>query len=326
MPESEVAARRAPPRVPVLALGRAGHRRLPDRAARRDAPRGGGAGGRSSCRRPSTTRSPATTPASWSRSVPAGVVETWAWVAAPAAQAPPGHPVRLGADPPRRRHTACSTSSTPAVPTRLATGDRVTARFRPAGRAGRGHVRHRGFVPVGGAVMMADRRPPTPHRPGPGDHPGHPHPARLRLHARGGPVAVPPGPGAGHVHGPALSGVREGLRALPRVVPDRRGAHRRGRGAGQRRARSPPTAWSTCPSPASPSRSPTSAPRSSSTGPTSRSWASSKRSPPTRSAWACGSRRSGSSPTELTPSLASVKYFRPNGEPDADYETFKEYL
>ena len=29
---------------------------------------------------------------------------------------------------------------------------------------------------------------------------------------------------------------------------------------------------------------------------------------------------------ELIPSLASVKYFRPNGEPDADYETYKEYL
>jgi hypothetical protein len=24
--------------------------------------------------------------------------------------------------------------------------------------------------------------------------------------------------------------------------------------------------------------------------------------------------------------LASVKYFRPTGEPDADYETYKEYL
>ena len=31
-------------------------------------------------------------------------------------------------------------------------------------------------------------------------------------------------------------------------------------------------------------------------------------------------------PDELAPSLASVKYFRPNGEPDADYETYKEYL
>ena len=29
---------------------------------------------------------------------------------------------------------------------------------------------------------------------------------------------------------------------------------------------------------------------------------------------------------ELTPNLSSVKYFRPAGEPDADYETYKEYL
>jgi uncharacterized protein len=31
-------------------------------------------------------------------------------------------------------------------------------------------------------------------------------------------------------------------------------------------------------------------------------------------------------PEELGPTLASVKYFRPTGEPDADYETYKEYL
>jgi uncharacterized OB-fold protein len=31
-------------------------------------------------------------------------------------------------------------------------------------------------------------------------------------------------------------------------------------------------------------------------------------------------------PDELGPTLASVKYFRPTGEPDADYETYKEYL
>ena len=31
-------------------------------------------------------------------------------------------------------------------------------------------------------------------------------------------------------------------------------------------------------------------------------------------------------PEELGPTMASVKYFRPNGEPDADYETYKEYL
>ncbi|HUA95648.1 MAG TPA: Zn-ribbon domain-containing OB-fold protein [Acidimicrobiales bacterium] len=30
--------------------------------------------------------------------------------------------------------------------------------------------------------------------------------------------------------------------------------------------------------------------------------------------------------SELTPSLASVRYFRPNGEPDAEYDTYKEYL
>jgi uncharacterized OB-fold protein len=31
-------------------------------------------------------------------------------------------------------------------------------------------------------------------------------------------------------------------------------------------------------------------------------------------------------PEELGPTLASVKYFRPTGEPDADYDTYKEYL
>jgi uncharacterized OB-fold protein len=31
-------------------------------------------------------------------------------------------------------------------------------------------------------------------------------------------------------------------------------------------------------------------------------------------------------PEEWGPTLASVKYFRPTGEPDADYETYKEYL
>ena len=30
-------------------------------------------------------------------------------------------------------------------------------------------------------------------------------------------------------------------------------------------------------------------------------------------------------PDELGPTLASVKYFRPTGEPDADYETYKDY-
>lgn len=29
---------------------------------------------------------------------------------------------------------------------------------------------------------------------------------------------------------------------------------------------------------------------------------------------------------ELGPTMSSVRYFRPSGEPDADYESFKEYL
>lgn len=31
-------------------------------------------------------------------------------------------------------------------------------------------------------------------------------------------------------------------------------------------------------------------------------------------------------PEERSPSLESLRYFRPSGEPDADYETFKEHL
>jgi uncharacterized OB-fold protein len=31
-------------------------------------------------------------------------------------------------------------------------------------------------------------------------------------------------------------------------------------------------------------------------------------------------------PADLGPTMASVKYFRPNGEPDAEFETYKEYL
>jgi hypothetical protein len=31
-------------------------------------------------------------------------------------------------------------------------------------------------------------------------------------------------------------------------------------------------------------------------------------------------------PSEYGPTMASVKYFRPTGEPDAEFETYKEYL
>ena len=36
-----------------------------------------------------------------------------------------------------------------------------------------------------------------------------------------------------------------------------------------------------------------------------------------------GARRSG--PTSSSPTTRSIKWFEPNGEPDADYETYKEY-
>jgi hypothetical protein len=31
-------------------------------------------------------------------------------------------------------------------------------------------------------------------------------------------------------------------------------------------------------------------------------------------------------PDQLGPTMASVRYFRPTDEPDAEYETFEEYL
>jgi len=31
-------------------------------------------------------------------------------------------------------------------------------------------------------------------------------------------------------------------------------------------------------------------------------------------------------PAERGPTMASIKYFRPNGEPDAPYESYQEYL
>ncbi len=111
----------------------------------------------------------------------------------------------------------------------LATGDRVTVRFRPAAERIGAMADIEAFVPEGGAILMTEATTGDRGAAGPGDHPGHPHPARLRLHPGHRPVQVPPRPGAGQVHGPALLGVRQGLRALPGLVPDRRRAHHRGR-------------------------------------------------------------------------------------------------
>ena len=85
------------------------------------------------------------------------------------------------------------------------------------------------------------------------------------------------------------------------LVPDRRRAHRRDRRAAQHRHRDHVLRGQRA------LRRPVDRDplhlraRSCSTGPTSRSWASSRRSRPTRSAWACGSRRCGCEPEELGP-------------------------
>ena len=181
---------------------------------------------------------------------------------------------------------------------------------RPA--SGSGRIQDiRAFVPAAAVGRPDRRRPMTEEAPaeraGPGDHPVHPHPARLHLQRRRGPVEEPPGPGRGQVHRPTLPGVPQGLRPLARLVPGGRGAHRRGGGAGQHRHGDHLLRGQRALRRPVRSRSPTSAPRCCWTGPTSPSWDSSRRSPPTRSGWACGWRRSGSPPEELGPTMASVQ-------------------
>ena len=56
---------------------------------------------------------------------------------------------------------------------------------------------------------------------------------------------------------------------------------------------------------------------------TRRGSGSSRASPPTRCAWACGCRRSGPRAEARTP--RSIKWFEPTGEPDAAYESYQEY-
>ena len=161
---------------------------------------------------------------------------------------------------------------------------------------------------------------------GPRHHPGHPDAPRLPVHRRPVAVALSPGHRPGQVHRAALPGVPQGLRPAARFVPDRRRRHHRPRRARQHRdghdllrgERALP-------------------------GPVDRDPLHLRPDPPRRRqhrlhgahpgaarrprcAWACGSRRCGSPRTSWGLTMASVKYFRPNGEPDADYETFKEYL
>ena len=160
---------------------------------------------------------------------------------------------------------------------------------------------------------------------GPRHDPRHPDATRLPVHRRAVAVPLPPGHRPGQVHRPALPGLPPGLRPAPRVVPDRRRRHHRPGRARQhgdghdllRRERALP-------------------------GPVDRDPLHLRPDPPRRGQHrlhgahpgAPRHRRahgaaggSGVAPKDqwgLT--MASVKYFRPNGEPDADYETYKEYL
>ena len=334
MADSEVLHAESPARVPVLALGGSGHRCLPDRAPRRHS-----SSGVTGIRRDGHRAADRVRPGHRRRHRRAGR----------------GRPGRGGRDvglggPPLRKHPLCrprspgrssgstaptppcSTWSTPGGPDALATGDP-------------GHRRGSARRPSGSARWPTSRRSCPKRGARPDERPRSDRPATARRRRRG-PVTTLATPirldfefTPGVAQSTFLRGLEQGkfigqrcpkcgkvYVPLAGLVPDRRGGHHRGRGAlqhrhrdhllrGQRPLRRPVR-----------SRSPTSARRSSSTGPTSRSWGSSRRSPPTRSAWACGSRRSGSTRPDLGPSLASVKYFRPNGEPDADYETYKEYL
>ena len=151
MSDSEVPARRALARVPVLTFGRAGDRRLPDRPAGGEALGVTGAGG--SVIVPPTEYDP-TTGDDTGELVevgPGGVVESWAWVAEPHAKHPLDTPfawalIRLdGAD------TALLHVVDSGGPDRLATGDRVSVRFRPEAERIGAMADIVAFVPEGGA-------------------------------------------------------------------------------------------------------------------------------------------------------------------------------
>ena len=87
---------------------------------------------------------------------PGGVVESWAWVAHPLPKHPLAAPfawalIRLdGAD------TAMLHVVDAGGPDALATGDRVTVRFRPAAERIGAMADIEAFVPEGGAALMAD--------------------------------------------------------------------------------------------------------------------------------------------------------------------------
>ena len=238
----------------------------------------------------------------------------------PHAEAPARPAVRLGPDQARRRRHR------PAARRRRRSTDAVS--HRHAGRAALGaseregqHHRHRPASsprrPRARRCMPDDRAPGQPARRRAGPQRPHPGAARLRVHRRRRP---PPGSCAASsekkILGERCPVVRQGLRAAPRRLPDRRRAHRRSR-----------SSW--------PTRHRHLVLRGQRASSTARSWRC-----PTSSALilldgadislmhliqevagrrgahrACGSRRCGCPTTSSAPTLESIKYFRPTGEP-----------
>ena len=163
-------------------------------------------------------------------------------------------------------------------------------------------------------------------RAGPGDHAGHPHPARLRLHPGGGPVHASSGAWsrasswASGARCAARSTCRRGGRAPPTACP-------------------PPRTWNWPTSGTITTYCVVNVPFAGQSieipyicaqilldGANLSFMGLIQEIPTDQIRMGMRVEAVWVEPGELTPSLASVKYFRPNGEPDADYETYKEYL
>ena len=231
----------------------------------------------------------------------------------------PRHPLRLGPRPARRRrhrpaarprrprprrrpHRACASGSagprnapgpSPTSPVSNRTTRRQAHRRRRRSRRARGRPGHRHRRP----------RPPRLHllaRPRP-----------VRLHRR----ALRPA----HARR-TLPLLPQGVRPAPRSLPHLRRRRPRNRSRWDRAGPSPPSASSTSRRRTSTSKCPTSTPTSPSTAPASPCTAGSAASPTTRCAWACASSPSGPEGARYP------DHYRPTGEPDADYDVYKELL
>ena len=223
-------------RAAVPPQRRPGGRGVPHRAARRARSLGsrtaGGTG--ASCRRSSTTRTPATRSTSSSPVGAAGVVTHWAWVAEPLRKHPLDRPfawalVQLdGAD------TSLLHALDVAVADDVRTGMRVQIRWSDERRGP--HHRHR-LLRAGGRPMTRRRR-----REEGGPVRFMQQHISLDYVMRVSPIAArfAERPRAGRDPRPRVPVVRARVRAAPGVLPDVHG----GDGRGRTRSRSPTGAWS----------------------------------------------------------------------------------